>query len=69
MGVFHELMKKNPDKKFYTAGNMQICPNMKKISLEKVIKALEEETPEVVMDPEFMEKAHKPMKRMLELSE
>lgn len=68
MGVFHELKKKNPDKKFYTAGNMQICPNMKKISLDNVIKALEEETGEVIMDEAFMEKAHMPMKKMLELS-
>lgn len=68
MGVFYELKKKNPDKKFYTAGNMQICPNMKKINLDNVIKALEEETTEVVMDEAFMDRAHKPMKRMLELS-
>ena len=68
MGVFYELKKKNPGKKFYTAGNMQICPNMKKINLDNVIKALEEEATEVVMDEAFMDRAHKPMKRMLELS-
>ena len=69
MGVFYQLKKKNPDKIFYTAGNMQICPNMKKISLDKVIDALENEVTEVIMDEGFMKRAHAPMKRMLELSE
>ncbi|MBQ0079314.1 MAG: quinolinate synthase NadA [Eubacterium sp.] len=68
MGVFHELQKRNPDKKFFVAGNMQICPNMKKISLEKIITALEEGKGAVEMAPEFMQKALAPMERMLELS-
>ena len=68
MGVFHELQKRNPDKKFYTAGNVQICPNMKKISLDKVITSLENEETQVEMDAELIHEAHAPMKRMLELS-
>lgn len=68
MGVFHELKKRNPDKKFYTAGNVQICPNMKKISLDKVITSLENEETQVEMDAELIHEAHAPMKRMLELS-
>lgn len=68
MGVMHELKKRNPDKSFYTAGNMQVCPNMKKITLDKIIDALEQEKPEVIMDASLMEAAHKPMVRMLELS-
>lgn len=68
MGVMYELKKRNPDKKFYTAGNMQVCPNMKKITLDKIIDALEQEKPEVIMDASLMEAAHKPMVRMLELS-
>ncbi len=69
MGVFYQLKKKNPDKKFYTAGNMQICPNMKKISIDKVLTALEDEVTEVIMDETLVKDAHAPMKRMLELSE
>lgn len=68
MGVLYELKKRNPDKKFYTAGNMQICPNMKKITLDKIIDVLEKEDKEVIMDVALMEAAHKPMTRMLELS-
>lgn len=68
MGVFHELKKKNPGKKFYTAGTMQICPNMKKITLEKVRDALLGKTKEVILEKDFLENAHKPLIRMLKLA-
>ena len=68
MGVMHELQKQNPDKKFYVAGNMQICPNMKKITLDKIIAALESGAPYVDLNEDFMKKALAPMERMLELS-
>ena len=41
LGVFAELKKRCPDKKFYAVGNTQICPNMKKVTLDKLIEALE----------------------------
>lgn len=68
MGVMYELKKRNPDKKFYTAGNMQVCPNMKKITLEKILHVLETEESEVIMDKSLMDAAHLPMIRMLELA-
>lgn len=68
MGVMYELKKRNPDKQFYTPGTMQICPNMKKINLDRIIDVLEQENHEVVMDTVLMEEAHKPMVRMLELA-
>lgn len=68
MGVFHELKRRNPGKKFYAAGNMQICPNMKKITLEKVRDALLGKTKEVILEKDFLENAHKPLIRMLELA-
>lgn len=69
MGVLYELKRRNPDKKFYTAGNMQVCPNMKKITLDKIIHVMETEDSEVVMDQALMEAAHQPMIRMLELAQ
>lgn len=69
MGVFYKLKKNNPDKKFYPAGDMQICSGMKKVTLDKIIAALEDEVTEVIMDETLAENAHAPMKRMLELSE
>lgn len=68
MGVMYELKKRNPDKQFYTPGTMQICPNMKKINLDRIIDVMEQENHEVVMDTVLMEEAHKPMVRMLELA-
>lgn len=68
MGVMYELKKKNPEKKFYTAGNMQICPNMKKINLDNILHVLETEESEVHMEQNLIDAAHKPMLRMLELA-
>ena len=68
LGVLTELKKRNPGKTFYAAGSTQICPNMKRITLDKVIKVLETEENEVVMDSEMREAAHAPLKRMLELA-
>lgn len=68
MGVLYELKRKNPDKKFYTAGTMQICPNMKKITLDKVILALKEGRTEVILDEETIKQSRIPLRRMLELA-
>lgn len=68
MGVMYELKRQNPDKKFYTAGNMQVCPNMKKISLDKIIHVLETEDSLVEMEPSLIDAAYQPMLRMLELA-
>lgn len=67
-GVLYELKKKNPDKKFFTVENMQVCSNMKKVTLDNIITALETESGEIVMNNTLMNDAHEPMKRMLELS-
>lgn len=68
MGVFYELMQKNPDKKFLSVGHRQFCPNMKRVSLEGVAEALEKLDPEVELSEEIRLKAHAPLKRMLELA-
>ena len=49
-------------------GTCQMCPHMKRISLPKILKALQDEGPEVVIDPDIAERARKPIERMLELS-
>lgn len=68
MGVFYELELKNPNKKFYSVGHRQFCPNMKKISLEKVLYAMETLEPVVEIDEKLRIKAVKPLSRMLELA-
>lgn len=68
MGIFYELRMKNPEKKFYSVGHRQFCPNMKRIQLESVLNALESLNPEVELDEELRQKAGLPLKRMLELA-
>ena len=68
MGVFYELEQKNPEKKFYSVGHRQFCPNMKRITLERVKEALEKLEPEVTMEEDMRVKANAPLVRMLELA-
>ncbi len=68
MGVLYELKQKNPDKEFYSVGHRQFCPNMKKISLEKIVKCLTEMSPTVEIEEEKRLAANKPLSRMLELA-
>ena len=55
-------------KKFYAVGNTQICPNMKKVTLDKLIEALENEENEVLLSEQEISDAHAPLLRMLELA-
>ena len=68
MGVFFELGRKNPDKKFYSVGHRQFCPNMKLITLDKVVRCLREMTPMIEIDAKKADKARIPLDRMLKLS-
>ncbi len=68
MGVLHELTMKNPNKKFYSVGIRQFCPNMKKVTLEKVRDVLINEDNVVEVSDEVREKASIPLTRMLELA-
>lgn len=68
LGVLYELKAKNPDKKFYSAGSAQCCPNMKKISLEKIIHVMETGENAVSVSDETRARANAPLNRMLELA-
>lgn len=68
MGVFYELEQKNPGKRFYSVGHRQFCPNMKRITLDKVKEALESLSPEMKLPEDISERAKKPLERMLELA-
>lgn len=68
LGVLYELKTNNPDKTFYSAGSAQCCPNMKKISLEKIIHVLETGENSVHVTDELRRQANAPLERMLELA-
>ncbi len=49
-------------------GTCQMCPHMKRITLQKILTCLQDESPEVHIDPEISARARKAVDRMLELS-
>ncbi|MEM0466138.1 MAG: quinolinate synthase NadA [Candidatus Thermoplasmatota archaeon] len=62
----YRLKKENPDKIFYPI-ETAICPNMKKITLQKVLKSLETLKPSIQLSKETMEKARIPLQKMMDL--
>ena len=65
IGIIHRLKKENPGKKFIPASEQAVCPNMKQITLEKILWALEEMAPEVTVPEEIRLEAKKAVDRML----
>lgn len=67
MGIFFELQEKNPGRKFYSAGHRQFCPNMKKVTIDKVVRALENPSGFIELPEDIRQAAAKPLRRMLEI--
>jgi quinolinate synthase len=72
-GILHQMQKENPDKTFIPAppnNNCACndCPHMKRNTLEKLYLCLKNELPEVTVPQHIIEKAVKPIERMLEIS-
>jgi quinolinate synthase len=65
--LLHRLYKENPGKKFYPASNQAVCPNMKKITLEKILESLEMMMPVVKVPEEIRIRAKLCVDRMLEI--
>jgi quinolinate synthase len=63
--ILHRLRKENPGKKFIPASESAICPDMKLITLDKVLKSLETMTPEVKVPEEIRVRARAAVDRML----
>lgn len=67
-GVSYELAQKNPDKKFYFTDTLPVCPDMKLVTLQKVLHVLKTGDNEVHMESGLVEKTRQPLNRMLELA-
>ena len=65
-GIIHALKKENPDAEFIPASERTICPNMKKITIEKVLWALEQMQHEITVPEQIRQKAKKALDRMVE---
>jgi len=57
------IQVENPNVEFIRPCNL--CPHMKKITLPKILACLENETGEIIMDKETLEKARIPVERMV----
>lgn len=73
-GIIHQMEKANPDKVFIPAPPNNTCacndcPHMKRNTLEKLYLCMKNEIPEVTVPMDIIEKARKPIERMLEISE
>jgi len=67
IGIIHALKKRNPSAEFIPVTDRAICPNMKKITLAKVIGALEDMQYRVTVPDEIRTKAVKAINRMMEV--
>ncbi len=73
-GILFEMRRKCPDKVFLAAPaddaecQCNECDYMKMNTLDKVARALREESPEIKVDPELAARAVRPIERMLALS-
>ena len=67
VGMIYRLKKENPEKEFYPLSEKAICQNMKKTTLEKVLKALQTLEPRVTVAAEVAEPAREAIERMLKV--
>ena len=73
-GILHQMKKESPGKEFLIvptdeACSCNDCPYMKMNTLEKLYACLRNEEPEIKLSKSVIEKANKPILRMLKLSE
>ena len=74
-GILHEMRRKYPNKTFIPAPPddstcaCNECAYMKLNTLEKLYNTLRYELPEVNVAPEIIDKARRPIERMLDMSE
>jgi quinolinate synthase len=67
IGIIHRLRKENPGKRFIPISEQAICPNMKLITLEKILWSLEEMEPEVKVPGRIRVRAKAVVDKMLRI--
>lgn len=72
-GIIHQMQKANPGKTFIPAPPNNACacndcPHMKLNTLEKLYNAMKFELPEIDLPMDVINRARKPIERMLEIS-
>lgn len=72
-GIIHQMQKDSPNKEFLVVPSDETCscndcPYMKLNTMEKLYLALKNEKPSIYLDDDIIEKAKKPIEKMLDIS-
>jgi quinolinate synthase len=68
VGMIHRLKREAPGKRFVPATEQAICPNMKQITLDEVLWALEEMQVRITVPEAIRERAAAAVQRMVEVT-
>jgi quinolinate synthase len=67
IGIIHALKKQNPEAEFFPASDRAICPNMKKITFDKIISSLEDMQYKITVPQNITARARTALDRMVEI--
>lgn len=67
VGMIYRLQKEYPEKEFMPAAAEMLCRNMKKITLEKILRSLETLEPVIAVPADTAARARGAIERMLEI--
>ncbi|MDP8216236.1 MAG: quinolinate synthase NadA [Candidatus Kaelpia imicola] len=65
VGMLYRLKEDNPQKEFYPLSEKAVCLDMKKITLERLLSSLEDESGSIELEVEIVERAKGSIDRML----
>ncbi len=65
VGIIHRLQRENPDKVFYALQDQAVCPNMKKINLDKILWCLRDMQPVIKVAEPIASRARRAIEAML----
>ncbi|MBE9491383.1 MAG: quinolinate synthase NadA [Bacteroidetes bacterium] len=73
-GILHQMKKSSPEKEFIIVPTDETCScndcsYMKMNTMENLYLCMKNEKPEIIMEKDIMDKARKPIEKMLEISE
>lgn len=68
MGLIPRMRQGSPEKRIIPASKYLVCPDMKMITVEKIVQAIEHKEPIVRVDEAVCEGANRALERMLEIS-
>ncbi len=67
IGIIYRLKKENPSKRFIPVSEQAVCPDMKLITLEKILWSLEDLSPQIKVPEKICVKAKAAVDKMLEI--